>query len=84
MKKYFFFLVFIGLCLFACQEDAITELPTPEPVPMPTIDTIPPAGTSRIPASVQRTGDADKGYEYLVTGNYVASGPPLDLSLIHI
>jgi len=79
MKKYTFFLVCMLLCVFACKEDPVIELPTPEPVPTPTIDTIPPAGTSRIPASPQRTGDANKGYEYLVTGDYVSSGPPLDI-----
>jgi len=31
-----------------------------------------------IPASVQRTGDAKKGYEYLVTGDYLKSGVPYD------
>jgi len=31
-----------------------------------------------IPESVQRTGDAKKGYEYLVTGDYLKSGVPLD------
>lgn len=29
-----------------------------------------------IPVSKQRTGDTEKGYEYLVTGNYVSSGIP--------
>jgi mono/diheme cytochrome c family protein len=29
-----------------------------------------------IPPSVQRTGDASKGYEYLVTGDYIKSGVP--------
>jgi len=79
MKKYTFFLVFMLLSIIACKEDSITELPTPEPLPTSTLDTIPPAGTSRIAASPQRTGDANKGYEYLVTGNYVASGPPLEI-----
>ena len=31
-----------------------------------------------IPESVQRTGDAKKGYEYLVTGDYLKSGVPYD------
>jgi hypothetical protein len=31
-----------------------------------------------IPASMQRSGNASKGYEYLVTGDYLKSGLPID------
>src|SRR5882672_5395636 len=31
-----------------------------------------------IPESIQRNGDAKKGYEYLVTGDYLKSGIPYD------
>jgi len=34
-----------------------------------------------IPASPQRTGDAKKGYDYLVTGDYVRSGLPYQVFL---
>jgi hypothetical protein len=34
-----------------------------------------------IPASVQRGGDATKGYEYLVTGDFLKSGFPYDFFL---
>ena len=32
-----------------------------------------------IPASVQQTGNADKGYQYLITGDYLKSGIPYKL-----
>jgi mono/diheme cytochrome c family protein len=35
-----------------------------------------------IPAEKQRTGDAQKGYEYLTTGDYVKSGIPYDFFLL--
>ena len=40
---------------------------------------VPPAGTSKIDASPQRTGDATAGYNYLVNGDYIDSGIPYDL-----
>ena len=33
-----------------------------------------------VPPSKQRTGDADKGYEYLITGDYIKSGIPAHCS----
>ena len=83
MKKYVLLLLSLIILLLACNEENMVELPIPTPTTeqptTPLIDTIPPAGTSRIPATTQRQGDPQKGYEYLITGNYVASGPPLDL-----
>lgn len=35
-----------------------------------------PIGTTPIPASPQRTGDPQAGYDYLVAGNYIRSGIP--------
>lgn len=35
-----------------------------------------------IPASPQRTGDAEQGYHYLTTGDYLKSGVPYDLFLL--
>ncbi len=35
-----------------------------------------------VPASPQRMGDKDKGYDYLVTGNYVRSGIPYNLFIM--
>lgn len=35
-----------------------------------------------IPASPQRTGDAEQGYRYLTTGDYLKSGIPYDLFLL--
>jgi len=37
-----------------------------------------PIGTSEISASEQRSGNAQDGYDYLVYGNYVGNGIPLD------
>jgi len=31
-------------------------------------------------ATAQRMGDKDKGWEYLITGDYVNSGPPFELA----
>ncbi len=39
-----------------------------------------PSGASKIPPYTQRTnGDATAGYDYMVNGNYVSSGIPLDV-----
>ena len=38
-----------------------------------------PSGTTFMPPSTQRTGDATAGRNYLLTGNYVSSGIPLDI-----
>ncbi len=83
MRNSYLFFLLSFLCLFACQDDLIeagTTTPTVEPTE-PTIDLTPPAGTQFIEATPQRNGDPQKGYEYLITGDYVASGPPLDLYL---
>jgi mono/diheme cytochrome c family protein len=37
---------------------------------------------AKIPASAQRSGDAEKGYDYLVTGDYLKSGIPYNLFLM--
>ena len=81
MRHYLFLLGFLIILLVACKKETKTEIPTPEPeIPeTPIIDTTPPSGTSSIPATPQRTGDKDKGWEYLITGDYVNSGPPLTL-----
>jgi mono/diheme cytochrome c family protein len=36
-------------------------------------------GTSKIEASTQRVGNADEGFKYLTTGNYLSSGIPLEI-----
>ncbi len=38
-----------------------------------------PGNFETIPASPQRTGNADSGYQYLITGDYLKSGLPLNL-----
>ena len=35
-----------------------------------------------VPASKQRTGDAEKGFEYLITGDYLKSGIPYSLFIL--
>ncbi len=71
--------IFCLILIIACNKEERTELPTPVAPETPKLDTIPPSGTSRIPATPQRIGDKDKGWEYLITGDYVNSGPPLAL-----
>jgi len=41
-------------------------------------DLTPPAGTSPIPASSQRSGNATDGYNYLTSGDYLSAGIPYD------
>jgi cytochrome c5 len=60
MKKIFVLFGFVSTC-FAFTK-AIHYFITEEPV--------------AIPASPQRSGNADKGYNYLVTGDYLKSGIP--------
>ena len=38
-----------------------------------------PDGASKMDASTQRSGDAEVGYQYLTTGDYLSSGIPLDI-----
>lgn len=44
------------------------------PKPIPILET-----TETLSASIQRAGNIEKGYDYLVNGNYVDSGIPFDL-----
>jgi len=46
--------------------------PNPEPAPEPIIE------VNSIPASAQRIGDAEIGYQYLISGSYMSSGIPYD------
>lgn len=75
MKKIsvLFLLLLSGLMiLVACKDDPeVPVIPEPEA----------PSGTTPIPASAQRTGDAAQGREYLLNGDYVDSGIPYDLFL---
>ena len=81
MRRYLLLGASLILLLIACKKESTTETPTPViPSEVPVLDTIPPTGTTRIPATSQRVGDANKGLEYLITGDYVNSGPPLDLA----
>lgn len=81
MRTYLIYLSFFVLLLLACNKETDPRVePVTEPPMTDLLDTIPPAGTSRIEASPQREGDKDKGWEYLVTGDYVNSGPPLAIA----
>src|ERR1700694_1631549 len=61
MRKLFVVMVIAAICI--SFSSGILLNTTAEPVP--------------IPPSVQRTGDAREGFEYLTTGNYLRSGIPL-------
>ncbi|MGS0528164.1 hypothetical protein ACU8V7_26130 [Zobellia nedashkovskayae] len=85
MKKHYNILALVGLLFlgYACSSDSNEyesvlnpdeETATPQPEPEPT-DII---EVNAIPASPQRLGDATKGYEFLITGNYMSSGVPYD------
>ena len=63
--------VMLGLMIFSCAFIAgIQQYPGEEPV--------------HIPPSVQRSGDAAKGYQYLVTGDYLKSGIPFTYFMMGI
>src|SRR5689334_5263168 len=66
MKKFVIMTLFGGACL---AFTTILRGPRPEqPV--------------SIPASPQRVGEADKGYKYLTTGDYIKSGIPYNFFLL--
>jgi cytochrome c5 len=72
IKKSLAFVVFMTtiFLLVNCKKDAMP--PPPE--------TILPAGARSLEAYKQReTGDAQAGYDYLLNGNYVSSGIPIDI-----
>ena len=50
--------------MFACKDNIVTQAPDI---------------TETLPASTQRSGDAAKGYQYLIYGDYVDGGIPYDL-----
>ena len=66
MKTIISFLFTAIIIWSACKQSAIN-----------TIDTV--EGSTYIEPSDQRTGDASKGYDYLLNGNYVSSGIPLEV-----
>ena len=53
-----------------CRHDVLQSNPD---------DTGLPAGTSFLEPSAQRSGDATAGYQYLIYGNYIGSGIPLQV-----
>ncbi len=66
---------FAALLFFANCKNTAIEPPEPEPS-LPSL----PSGATKIAATPQRIdGDAQRGYNYLVTGNYISSGVPLDI-----
>jgi mono/diheme cytochrome c family protein len=70
--KYLTFLVLIGMVFLLenCKKDADTTNVVIQPH----------NGTSAIPATPQRTnGNAEKGYDYLINGDYINSGIPLEV-----
>ncbi len=80
MKKYGYSIL-IGLAslgLHSCSSEGNEViLPAPEPNPeSPTPEPI--IEVNSIPVSAQRTGDAEIGYQYLISGAYMSSGIPYD------
>lgn len=76
--KRFHSLPLFGTLFFLSFVMACTSEMLPEPVPQPDLD--PPAGTSKLPASVQRTtGNAAAGYDFMLYGNFIGGGVPYDL-----
>lgn len=71
MPKSFFHLalpiVAIIVGLANCHQETISEVPTL------------PAGTTFLEPSAQRSGDPEAGYQYLIYGDYISSGVPLQV-----
>ncbi|MCK0189233.1 c-type cytochrome [Arenibacter sp. F20364] len=91
MKKIKFLItayVFIFVVL-SCSKDSkedlvdavITKDPTEQPIDEPEVEA-PLIESSPLPDNPQRSGDAAKGYEYLIQGEYMSSGVPYDAFLL--
>ncbi|NAS13250.1 c-type cytochrome [Poritiphilus flavus] len=75
-------LLALMICL-SCSKDSgggMTDVPDPDP-DSPNPET-PEVQSKFIPASTQRLGDAQKGFEYLTTGDYINSGIPYDAYIL--
>lgn len=70
LKSLSFFAVLLA-CFFACKREPVVPEPSNNPG-----DSVKQYNTVYIPESGQRSGDANKGREYLYTGDYVSSGIP--------
>jgi len=78
IKNYIFLIVlFSFVFLSSCRKDSPVSQ---NPIEEPTIEA-PTEKFKFIPPSSQRNGDPDAGYEYLVYGDYIDSGVPLNLYL---
>lgn len=80
---FLFLLGFIAFTFMNCRDDAVGVDPTIDPTTNdPSTPLIIPAESlTSIEASVQRQGDPIAGEEYLLTGDFVDSGIPLDIFL---
>ena len=71
-----FMFVFVLSIIFSCtKEDTTVVENSPDPDPTG-------ANPIAMPDNPQNIGDATKGYEYLVTGDYMSSGIPYDIFLL--
>lgn len=69
MRVISFLTLFLALLLFQCRREPVT-VGTPSSLP---------SGATYLQPSQQRTGNATTGYQYLIYGDYVSSGIPLDV-----
>lgn len=77
IKNYIFFIALLTFTfLFSCKKDSTISNPIDEPIVEEPAEKF-----KYIPPSSQRNGDAAAGYEYLVYGDYIDSGVPVDLYL---
>ena len=72
MKTYAPSQIIISFLLFSSLISCKNEKQTTDPEPVIEVAEI-------LPASTQRNGNVEKGYDYLVNGNYVDGGIPLSL-----
>lgn len=69
-SKYLIFILMLSILILENCKNENEEIPT----------NVLPEGASKIEASTQRTtGNAEAGYQYLTTGDYLSSGIPLEV-----
>jgi mono/diheme cytochrome c family protein len=81
MKKSIPYLLFLLILCFSCSSDSSTTTEPEIEVENPP-DNTPTYETSKIPQTSQRSGNATKGYEYLINGDYMSSGIPYDIFIL--
>lgn len=81
MKNSVSFLIVLLALLTSCSSDN-SPSNEPEIVIENPPDSTPTYESIKIPQTSQRSGDADKGYQYLISGDYMSSGIPYNIFIL--